>query len=216
MNSYAATMSSFADTNSALPIFAFSQNGSNRNTPVFKQRKSKKCNLGHHDDVDVLSRDNIESLLYVHVTNSIRISPSRSLTQSIVNFEKLAVSDIYSYLDKRISALKNSLLSGYECEVSEQASEDARYFLKANIARFNLIAPTVMPIPNNEVNLNWDHKEFYLDMAIVGDGTYSFYIKDKLSGEERFDDLALWDRLPSFLVEKLKGNVQLKQNAKTE
>lgn len=106
MNNYAATMSSFADTNSALPIIAFSQNGSNRNTPVFKQRKSKKFNFGSHDDVDVLSRDNIESLLYVHVTNSIRISPSRSLTQSIVNLEKLAVSDIYSYLDKRISALK--------------------------------------------------------------------------------------------------------------
>lgn len=210
MNNYATTMGSFADTNSALPIFAYSQVSSNRDVSIFKKRKSKSFNIPHYSENNFLSRENIESLKYAHVTKSIRISPSKRLTQSIISLDKLSVSDTYSYLDKKISALKNSLISGYDCEVSEQASEDARFFLKMNIARFNLIAPTVMPIPNNEVNLNWDREEFYLDMAIVGDGTYSYYIKDKLSGEESFDDLALWDKLPSFVVEKLSGNLQVK------
>lgn len=202
MNNYASVYNSFPNTNSALSVIGLSLNSSNKEAPILKSRinKTARCGL----------RDNIDTSVYIHITKNIRISNSKRLTKSIVNDGGLAATDIYDFLDRKILSLNVKPTSGIECDISDKAIEEARYVLKEYIAKLNLLAPKIKAIPNNEINLNWDYKSFYLDMAIVGDGTYSFYVKDKLSGEEDFDDLELWEKLPSFVVEKLNGNVQFK------
>lgn len=208
MNNYASVYNSFPNTNSAISVIGLSLNGSNKETYILKEQEKTVSILG--------MRDILDTSLYMHITNNIRISNNKNLTKSIGNIENLSVSDIYDFLDRRISALKNNLKSDLEYEISERATEEARYILKEYIAKLNLIAPKVKPIPSNEINLNWDYNDFYLDMAIVGDGTYSFYLKDKISGEEIFDDLELREKLPSFVVEKLNRNFQFKYNAQKE
>jgi hypothetical protein len=205
MLNYASPLDLENNTNSLLSITNPISNGTNtsiNNNFALKKIKSEKKNL--------LLNTNTNPNHYYFSSGEIKITNIEKLTQSISNLKNIIKSDIYSFLDKEIESFNILEFSDNENRISKQATEEARFFLRENITKLRLSPPKVKAIPLSEINLNWNKNDFHLDMAIVGDGTYSFYMKDKITGEEFCYDLEIKDQLPGFIVEKLNGDTEKK------
>ena len=201
MLNYAPLESRFTNTNSLLPVMDFLMIGSNE----MVSRKAKE-NISEHVKVNQVKSDGlISSFYYEHALGNVFISNYKKLTQEINDLSSAHNTNIYSFLEKKIRSFSMENYFENDLFITQQAIDEACYFFKTNVEFHGLVPPKIQAIPTDEINFNWDRKNFHLDLAIVGDGTYSFYMKDKLTGEELCYDIGITDRLPDFIVKKLSG-----------
>lgn len=201
MLNYGQLESRFTNTNSLLPVMGFLFNGSNE---VTRERSNEA--IKNPEKINQVKLDGlVSSFYYEHALGNVFISNYEKLTQEINDLSLAQYTDIYNFLDRKIKsfALKNYLEN--DLFITQAAIDEARYFFKNNVEFNGLVPPKIKVIPMDEINFNWDNKKIHLDLAIVGDSTYSFYMKDKLTGEELCYDVGITERLPDFIVKKLSG-----------
>jgi hypothetical protein len=85
-----------------------------------------------------------------------------------------------------------------------QAIHDAKFFIDNNIRKLGLVMPIIRAITDGEINLFWDLRDIILDVAIFGDGNFSYYSNLKKLNEENYDDLPINESLPYEYIEMLK------------
>lgn len=54
-----------------------------------------------------------------------------------------------------------------------------------------LVTPKIRAVADGEVNFFWNTDGYLIDMAFFGEGAYSYYYKNKLNGEEEYDDISI-------------------------
>jgi len=201
MLNYAPLDKPFSNTNSLLPVMDFLFNSSNETT-----RDKSELIINDAEKTTLVKLDNlISSFHYEHAFGKIFISNHKRLTQEINDLILAQHTNIYSFLERKIKSFASKSHLQSDLSISQEAVDEACYFFKKNVEFNGLTPPKIKVIPMDEINFNWDNKSIYLDLAIVGDSTYSFYMKDKLTGEELCYDVGITDRLPNFIVKKLSG-----------
>lgn len=146
--------------------------------------------------------------------NEVKIFLSSGYTENYIsnlsignNLPSLDYQGLYSYLVKSITSSKahdnmirrleslRSLIDGWAGDESlapsGKAIDEAKFILLHYIHNKSLKQPKIRAISDGEVNFYWDNDGFLIDMAFFGEGEYSYYYKNKVNGEEVYDDVSI-------------------------
>lgn len=72
-----------------------------------------------------------------------------------------------------------------------EAINEAKYILMEIIEKNALTVPKIRAVADGEINFYWNTDGYLIDMAFFGEGAYSYYYKNKLNGEEEYDDVSI-------------------------
>ncbi|MBL5905958.1 hypothetical protein [Serratia fonticola] len=115
------------------------------------------------------------------------------------------VSSPYNAAIRKLDGLRQHVNEVEDVDLpTNEAIEDARSFIENNLRKHGLVIPKIRAISGGEINFYWDNSEAILDVAILGDGTFSFYSKVKDSKLEFCDDKKIIESLPEAITDKLK------------
>jgi len=84
-----------------------------------------------------------------------------------------------------------------------EAINEAKSILINVIEKHSLRAPKIRAVADGEVNFYWNTDGYLIDMAFFGEGEYSYYYKNKLNGEEEYDDVSIDKGFSTKMLELL-------------
>lgn len=84
-----------------------------------------------------------------------------------------------------------------------EAINEAKSILINVIEKHSLTAPKIRAVADGEVNFYWNTDGYLIDMAFFGEGEYSYYYKNKLNGEEEYDDVSIDKGFSTKMLELL-------------
>lgn len=140
----------------------------------------------------------IFSGVYQYLFNAINSSFYPFLTEDLNSSYTVAMRKLDS-LRQHIEKIENTTDLP-----AKEAVEDAKSFIETNLRRYGMVIPKIRTISGGEINFYWDNNEVILDVAIFGDGTFSYYSKVKSDNLECCDDKGIFELLPEILLEKLR------------
>lgn len=120
--------------------------------------------------------------------------------------DRLFLSNSYTNIINELDGLRD-LADGWSgtnsIAPSSEAIEEAKKVLINVIEKNSLAVPTLRVVSDGEVNFYWNNEGFLIDMAFFGEGEYSYYYKNKLNGEEEYDDVPVAKGFSSKMLELL-------------
>lgn len=99
-------------------------------------------------------------------------------------------SSLIKQLDK-LGSLVDGWLGPDSVAPSIETINEAKYIILEIIEKNSLSAPKIRPVADGEINFYWNTDGYLIDMAFFGEGVYSYYYKNKLNGEEEYDDVSI-------------------------
>ncbi|ABP60034.1 hypothetical protein [Enterobacter sp. 638] len=99
-------------------------------------------------------------------------------------------SSLINQLD-RIGLLVDGWLGPDSVAPNTEAINEAKYILMEIIEKNALTVPKIRAVADGEINFYWNTDGYLIDMAFFGEGAYSYYYKNKLNGEEEYDDVSI-------------------------
>ena len=91
----------------------------------------------------------------------------------------------------RLELLVDGWLGPDSVAPSSDAINEAKYIITEVIEKKTLTAPKIRAVADGEINFYWNTDGYLIDMAFFGEGVYSYYYKNKLNGEEEYDDVSI-------------------------
>lgn len=91
----------------------------------------------------------------------------------------------------RLGLLVDGWLGPNSIAPNNEAINEAKYIIMEIIEKKSLTAPIIRAVADGEVNFYWNTDGYLIDMAFFGEGAYSYYYKNKLNGEEEYDDVSI-------------------------
>ncbi|MFJ3457038.1 hypothetical protein ACIPMZ_08690 [Scandinavium goeteborgense] len=88
-------------------------------------------------------------------------------------------------------SLRDGWLGADSVAPNIEAINEAKEILINVIEKYSLAAPKIRAVADGEVNFYWNTDGYLIDMAFFGEGEYSYYYKNKLNGEEEYDDVSI-------------------------
>lgn len=91
----------------------------------------------------------------------------------------------------RLGLLVDGWLGPNSVAPNNEAINEAKYIIMEIIEKKSLTAPIIRAVADGEINFYWNTDGYLIDMAFFGEGAYSYYYKNKLNGEEEYDDVSI-------------------------
>ncbi|MBM7356722.1 hypothetical protein [Lelliottia amnigena] len=91
----------------------------------------------------------------------------------------------------RLGLLVDGWLGPNSVAPNSEAINEAKYIIMEIIEKKSLTAPIIRAVADGEINFYWNTDGYLIDMAFFGEGAYSYYYKNKLNGEEEYDDVSI-------------------------
>lgn len=92
---------------------------------------------------------------------------------------------------ERLKSLRDGWLGVGSVAPHVEAINEAKNILINVIEKYSLAAPKIRAVADGEVNFYWNTDGYLIDMAFFGEGEYAYYYKNKLNGEEEYDDVCI-------------------------
>lgn len=130
---------------------------------------------------------------HVKVDNYLSELSNGNLFAKLLNDRQFFVFGKSSLISKLegLGALPNGWLGPDSVAPNVEAIKEAKNILISVIEKYSLAEPKIRAVADGEVNFYWNTDGYLIDMAFFGEGEYSYYYKNKLNGEEEYDDVSI-------------------------